>query len=403
VRRKVYIREGIRFLTLAAALCVTLFTPSAVLPPTSSEIIRQRVGVYVWGRVPDLSAAILDVQRIGADRVVRTFIGPWSDTPPYEDDLRPLDEKATSPAFQAMFRAFPVTVLTAYDSFSYGRIYGNSSVRVETEISAPGGAAQSGPRHPADPSLGLVKQLAAMTPAEAEELLGETHDEFRRFAFELAKLDRTFIVSNWEAEQDVPDASYWPWFTRYLQARLDGIVAGRNAARQMGYPARVFTAFEFTIVPGFAGRPSGLVEIGGQLRGLDYLSYSSWWSIGWDYDAATMKNSFRYAIQLIRGFAAQAGLPQQLIIGEFGEYWNLHPRGERLKAIVDVSIEEGVEYLFNWALYEQPGEKDEWGRDASHFGKYFLDRRLTPQGRAFQAWFQRPAVFLPVPPPPQLP
>ena len=133
------------------------------------------------------------------------------------------------------------------------------------------------------------------------------------------------------------------------------------------------------------------------MRGLDYLSYSSWWSIGWDYDAATMKNSFRYAIQVIRDFAAQAGLPQRLIIGEFGEYWNTHPRAERLKAIVDASVEEDVEYLFNWVLYEQPGEKDEWGRDASHFGKFFLDRTLTPQGRAFQEWF---AGQISIPPPP---
>jgi hypothetical protein len=46
-----------------------------------------------------------------------------------------------------------------------------------------------------------------------------------------------------------------------------------------------------------------------------------------------------------------------------------------------------VEYLFNWVLYDQPGDKDEWGRDASHFGKYRLDRMLTPQGKAFQGWF----------------
>ena len=39
-----------------------------------------------------------------------------------------------------------------------------------------------------------------------------------------------------------------------------------------------------------------------------------------------------------------------------------------------------------WALYDQPGKKDEWGRDASHFGKYGLDRKLTPQGEAFQRW-----------------
>jgi hypothetical protein len=105
-----------------------------------------------------------------------------------------------------------------------------------------------------------------------------------------------------------------------------------------------------------------------------------------------MKNSFHYAVQLIHGFAKQKGLPQRIIIGEFGEYWNMHPSAERLKAIVDASIDEGVEYLFNWVLYDQPGERDEWGRDASHVGKFFLNRALTPQGAAFRKWFSESAA-----------
>ena len=184
----------------------------------------------------------------------------------------------------------------------------------------------------------------------------------------------------------MPDAQDWPTFTRYLQARLDGIAAGRAEARAQGFPARVLTAFEFTIVPGFQGRPSGLVEIGAKLRGVDYLSYSSWWSIGADLDAEGVRKSFRYAIGLIRKFAQQASLPERVIIGEFGEYWNEHPNAERLKALIEASIDEGAEYLFNWVLYEQPGERDEHGSDASHMGKYFLNHRLTPQGKAFQEW-----------------
>jgi hypothetical protein len=171
-----------------------------------------------------------------------------------------------------------------------------------------------------------------------------------------------------------------------LQARLDGIIEGREAARRAGYPAKVFTAFEFTIVPEFAGRPSGLVEIGSKLRGLDYLSYSAWWSIGADHDARTVQESFRSAFRSIRGFARRNRLPPRLIVGEFGEYWDTHPAADRLRAIVDVSLSEGVEYLFNWVLYDQPGDKDEQGRDASHFGKYSLDRKLTPQGEAVKKW-----------------
>jgi hypothetical protein len=79
---------------------------------------------------------------------------------------------------------------------------------------------------------------------------------------------------------------------------------------------------------------------------------------------------------------------QSIIIGEFGEYWDLYPNSDRLRAIVDSALDEGAEYIFNWTLYDQPGEKDEHGRDASHFGKFTQQRELTPQGRAVQEWFE---------------
>ena len=62
-----------------------------------------------------------------------------------------------------------------------------------------------------------------------------------------------------------------------------------------------------------------------------------------------------------------------------------------MKALVDASIDNGVEYLFDWVLYDQPGDKDEWCRDASHFGKFGLDRTLTVQGTEFQKWFESAA------------
>lgn len=372
---------------LVVAVCAVVLAFPWVLPGATPEEIRQKVGIYVWGRVPDLVAACSDAKRLGADQVIRTFIGPWSDTPPYKDDLRPLREKAISSEYQTIFDNYQVIMLTAYDSVSYAKVHVPSSISDQAKINESLESAV--PNHPPDPSFKVVRDLASMAPTEARRFLDEIRKEFRDFSAELSKVDRTFIVSNWEAEHDVPDSQYWPWYARYLQARIHGIVEGRERARQAGYPARVFTAFEFTIIPGFRGKPSGLVDIGSKLRGVDYLSYSSWWSIGWDLDAEAMDNSFRYAIQLIRSFAKQAGLPQRLIIGEFGEYWNMHPSIDRLKAIVDVSLEEGAEYLFNWVLYEQPRKRDEWGRDASHFGKFFLDRSLTPQGEAFQRWFPK--------------
>jgi hypothetical protein len=216
--------------------------------------------------------------------------------------------------------------------------------------------------------------------------LAATKDEFRRFALQLAKTPGRKIVSNWEFENDCP-ANRWASCAAYYQARLDGILEGRKRARELGLPGEILTAFEFTIVPGFVGKPSGLVEVGASLKGVDSLSYSSWWSIGAEMDAPTVGKSLDWAVHLIRDLASARKLTTRIVVGEFGEYWDLHPRGERLKALVDASLDDGVEYLFNWVLYDQPGNKDEWGRDASHFGKYGLDRMLTPQGKAFQRWF----------------
>ena len=366
---------------LAILLSILAARPAQAASP---QEIRAKLGVYVWGRMPGLSEAAVDAKSLGADQVVRTFLGPWTDNPPYEDDLRPLLDKAASEDYRAMLDGFPVVMLTAYDSVSYPSDFRSREPEAGSRV---GVCRQAGRERVCHPSAGISRNLAALPDEEAERLLAAVRSEFRMLSFELAKRDRTFILSNWEAENDVPDARLWPAYTRYLQARLDGIVEGREIALREGYPAKVFTAFEFTIVPGFAGMPSGLVAIGSKLRGIDYLSYSSWWSIGSDYDARTMQDSFRSAFQTIRRFARQNGLPGRLIVGEFGEYWDANPTAERLRAIVDVSLAEGVEYLFNWVLYDQPGQQDEQGRDASHFGKFSLDRELTPQGRAFREWF----------------
>ncbi len=313
---------------------------------------RDRVGVYVWGRLGGgLEAAAADVKNLGADRVVRVYIGPgalWD--PAGKADNSPLDVKVRRADYRKFLAAFPVVMLTAYDSASWD--------------------------HYKKEQLG-AKHLAA------------TQDEFRRFALELARTPGRKIISNWEFENDcaVPQ---WAACRAYYQARLDGIQQGRKEAKAAGLPGEVLTAFEFTIVPGFKGRPSGFADLAPQLRGVDFLSYSSWWSIAWDADAPKVYKDFAYLAGLLRGAAAERKMTTHLIIGEFGEYWNVHPHGERLKALVDASLDNGIEYLFNWVLYDQPGNKDEWGRDASHFGKYRLDRMLTPQGEAFRHWFQQP-------------
>jgi hypothetical protein len=293
-----------------------------------------------------LEAAAADVKRLGADRVVRVYIGPTWD-PSGKDDNSPLDVKVQRADYRAFLAAFPVVMLTAYDTASLDR-YKRGHLD--------------------------AYHLAA------------TKDEFRRFTLQLAKTPGRKIISNWEFDNDCP-ANQWASCAEYYQARLDGILEGRKRATTLHMPGEILTAFEFTIVPGFNGKPSGFVEVGAKLIGVDFLSYSAWWSISSDGNAAKVQQDFAYLAGFLRSAASERKMTTRFIIGEFGEYWDMHPRGERLKALVDASLDNGVEYLFNWVLYDQPGNKDEWGRDASHFGKYGLDRMLTPQGREFQRWF----------------
>jgi hypothetical protein len=319
---------------------------------------REHVGMYVWGQLrggpAGLEQAAADIKRLGADRVVRVYIGPgalWD--PSGARDNAPLDVKARRADYRAFLAAFPTVMLTAYDAASYDKYKQGK--------------------------LG-ARQLAL------------TRDEFRRFALELAKTPGRKIVSNWEFENDCEKVD-WDACREYYQARLDGIADGRAEARKLGYPGEVLSAFEFTIVPGYVGKRSGLVETGTKLAKVDYFSYSSWASIGWDYDASTMYKSFAWGAHLFREFAASHHLMARWIIGEFGEYWDQHRSAERMKAVVDASLDNGIDYLFDWVLYDQPGNRDDHGRDASHFGKFTIDGTLTPQGKAFASWFrQRPAA-----------
>jgi hypothetical protein len=328
---------------------VALLAACAVAHAATPAEYRQRVGVYVWGAMAsDLTAAAEDVKRLGADQAVRVFIGPAKSWDPADkSDNSPLDVKVRRADYRAFLAGFPVVMLTAYDAASFERY-----------------------------------KFVAL---DAEHLAATT-DEFRRFTLELAKTPGRKIISNWEFENDCP-ADRWPACIAYYQARLDGVAKGRSEAKTLGYPGEILTAFEFTIVPGFAGKPSGLAEAATKLKGVDYISYSSWWSLRWDASEAKVREDFDYLVKMLGDFVKEKKLGTKLIIGEFGEYWDLHPSGARMRAVVDACLAGGVEYLFDWVLYEQPGKKDNWGRDASHFGKYGLDRKLTPQGEAFRRWF----------------
>ena len=343
-----YVFVAIDWVVMRGLTAALVLLASNAVAATPTEY-RQRVGVYVWGKLRSgLEQAAADLKRVGADQVTRVYIGPaklWDPSGAADDS--PLDVKARRADYRAFLAAFPVVMLTAYDSASFER-YKNGRLDAQ--------------------------HLAA------------TREEFRRFALELAKTRGRKIISNWEFENDCR-TEQWATCREYYQARLAGIHQGREEARKLGYPGEILTAFEFTIVPGYAGKPSGLVEAGAKLEGVDFYSYSSWASIGWDFDAPTMYKSFEWGAHILQEFARKNRLPQRFIVGEFGEYWDQHADGERLKALMDASVDHGFEYLFDWVLYDQPGNRDDHGRDASHFGKFTLDGVLTPQGKAFQSWF----------------
>jgi hypothetical protein len=331
--------------SVIAALVLLSLNAAAATPAE----YRQRVGVYVWGQLSGgLQRAAADLKRVGADQVTRVYIGPaklWD--PSGKPDDSPLDVKARRADYREFLAAFPVVMLTAYDSSSFEQY---KKGRLDAQ------------------------HLAA------------TKEEFRRLALELAKTPGRKIISNWEFENDCRPEQ-WAACREYYQARLAGVRQGREEAGKLGYPGEILTAFEFTIVPGYAGKPSGLVEVGAKLGGVDFFSYSSWASIGSDYDARTMYKSFEWGAHILQEFAGNNRLSQRFIVGEFGEYWDQHVGAERMKALVDASIDHGFLYLFDWVLYDQPGNRDDHGRDASHFGKFTLDGMLTPQGKAFQSWF----------------
>ena len=160
---------------------------------------RQKLGVYVWDKLAaGLPAAAADLHKLGPVGAVRVAIGPSWD-PSGRTDNSPLDVKARRTDYRAFLAAFPVVMLTAYDSASFKK-YKNGRLD--------------------------AAHLAA------------TRDEFRRFTLELARTPGRKIVSNWEFKKRLPGRPVISC-EEYYQARLDGILEGRKQARRSVRRARL--------------------------------------------------------------------------------------------------------------------------------------------------------------------
>src|SRR5689334_5736819 len=82
------------------------------LPAATPADYRERVGVYVWGKLGgDLDSAVADVKKLGADHVARIYIGPaapWDR--PAKGEKLPLDVKVRRSDYRAFLAAFPVVM-----------------------------------------------------------------------------------------------------------------------------------------------------------------------------------------------------------------------------------------------------------------------------------------------------
>lgn len=378
---------------LLKTLGISFFFLGGLLWGASPEGVQKRLGVYAWGAMrqgsPDpLLDAVADAKALGA-KVFRTPITPyWDPRDPTgaSADRRPLYEKIWRSDYQYLLESMAVVVLTAYDSASFPAKY----------------------REPID----LSDEAAA---TKWQKLLEAVEEENFRFVYAIAQkisgTDTEVRIGNWESENDCSD-SVWSQCLAYHQAAINGRVRGREAAARDGYPAKIFTFFEFRHVePGFkdAWSPdaprahSGFQSAIREMSGVDILSLSAWAYIyhtddfGFGYTRRQLESAFR----LMRESCAEAGNPCRIMIGEAGYLWEYEnpakpgslmrdEDGRNLRDIIATCFEQGADLVINWVTYDQPGQGVSLNGkfyDQSKFGNYKPNGELTPQGLALRNWF----------------
>ncbi len=357
------------------ALFFAVFVPFS----TAQTPFLDTVGIYAWGQLragagDPLAAAADDIAGLGA-RNFRTTIAPYWD-PRGVEDYAPLAEKIQRADYAYAIRKFRTVMLTAYDTASFDAASGNPLYRV------PIGAAPRPARRRALSAWRRSRPLeAAQTREQWEQVLRNVEREFYDFAYELSKIpDVKFYVGNWEAEND---GLLWDQYIEYVQARLVGTIRGREAASRDGYPAQVFTAFEFRSLDAGAGFDAAMHRLGG----VEFLSLSSWYFT--DYGGAS-RSRFEQAFQSMRQGCQDAGVPCRILIGEVGYLRDLDPENRNLKETLTACLDLGALAVFNWVAYDQPGEGitvDGVFYDQSQWGKWDSTGSLTTQGAAFGEWF----------------
>jgi hypothetical protein len=354
-----------------------------LLPQTQNSSL----GVYIWGDLPQtdspLKTAVDDALSLGV-KTVRITISPcYWDPQRISSNPEPLYNQILRDDYSYVFKNFSTVMVTIYPvsvcDFNSGQPYYRLSPDIVLE-------------------------------ARWQEILNNVYNEIKQTVItaKISYPNTTIIWSNWEIENDCQD-NQWQRCVEYQRTRLKAIKDASLEVQNFGGNGMHYSAIEFILleknwvprwIPEWGPPPqprqnSGLITAVEDLKGLwDFISYSSWNSIYYTEDPDWRPNKkFTEAFNIIRQTCYNAGIEcsNKIIIGEVGTLYDQDTNSSLLSEAISTSMREGAKFIYNWNLYDQITKgtlitPDGKQYDQSKFGKFDLNRTLTPQGKLFKDW-----------------
>lgn len=194
---------------------------------------------------------------------------------------------------------------------------------------------------------------------------------FRLGAELINNYNKTFIILNWEGDHHF--SQYFgarDSFVSWIQSRAEGVAAARNNFPFA--PGRIYSGLEFNCVENIGG-PCGdpgsgtpiVVDYVAPRVAVDYLSYSSWGSIGGP--ASGLPAAIQGAVSTIVTKANTRYVPDgivygaaNVILGEYGfhqQQLGVFTAADKVTAMFGAAESAGVSYAIYWqALHNGCGE-----------------------------------------------
>ncbi len=341
---------------------------AARIPEVPIAELSSRIGVYHWGpERPDAHGnPVVSGVEFAAQRGFKTIRLPFS-----------ANHYTNYGISSACFPNFTLTNLAATEEMRAAF----SNPQISTFILTAYDGATFGDCH--------AKKY--MTPsffnAANTELVEREYKDFVLYLYQLYQdSGKTFIISNWEGDNDVYCGSAYGYAINYgtptstretcnanypsiysgnsqpqdslqamklwFEARQRGIQAGKAEALGNGLSGvNVYHAPEFNIVHLLkdGGLKSVLYDVLPNISS-DMVSYSSYESVNKPDPASSLSAD----ISLIRSITGR-----EVIVGEFGfdrNEWGEEAAEERLKKTADALINSGASYGIIWQLFDQPGQ-----------------------------------------------